>query len=98
MGTDLFISVISDSRSSVRLTVVYRQPILVSAKTACKARGDSAIPAVLVLCSFHQQQGSLTDREEGREALIFCWCLLVHVGLANLHETRNQVHRAVRGP
>ena len=77
MGTDLFISVISDSRSSVRLTVVYRQPILVSAKTACKARGDSAIPAVLVLCSFHQQQGSLTDREEGERGADF---LLVFAG------------------
>ena len=33
-----------------------------------------------------------TDREEGREALIFCWFLLVNTWFYELYETRNQVH------
>lgn len=32
------------------------------------------------------------DRQVGREALIFCWFLLVFVGLPEIYESRNQVY------
>jgi hypothetical protein len=37
---------------------------------------------------FYPQTPGIIDREE-REALIFCWLLLIGVNRADLHETRN---------
>jgi hypothetical protein len=44
---------------------------------------------ILVL---YRKTRAFMHREEGREPRIFCWLLLLVVDLANLHETRNQVH------
>jgi hypothetical protein len=52
---------------------------------------DARFP-VPVLCLFYRKTPAVMDREEGREALIFCRFLLVIIDLADLHETRNQVY------
>jgi hypothetical protein len=59
--------------------------VSLSENAACKLSVD---PLCLFCASCIDNEPAILDREQGREALIFCWCLLVVVGLTNLHETR----------